>query len=192
MNIQNWIKSEYVTIGNALLSFVWRVSPSDKEGKPPGSLVSHVFILSSYCKAFNQILTGSPFLFLENLRGWVGGGSPGNTPPTQGLRSVRPVLSVRLPSTAGTHTRITQNHALFYILSQDCHKKHIKKPRSADFTSIPRLYISSIFSWQPAFYSLLHPALRSYAPWFTQASYSFSFCDASGFRYFGTWIFTST
>ena len=146
MNIQNWIKSEYVTIGNALLSFVWRVSPSDKEGKPPGSLVSHVFILSSYCKAFNQILTGSPFLFLENLRGWVGGGSPGNTPPTQGLCSVRPVLSVRLPSTAGTHTRITQDHVLFYILSQDCHKKHIKKPRSADFTSIPRLYISSIFS----------------------------------------------
>ena len=147
MNIPIWIKSEYVTyIGNALLSFVWRVSPSDKEGKPPGSLVSHVFILSSYCKAFNQILTGSPFLFLENLRGWVGGGSPGNTPPTQGLCSVRPVLSVRLPSTAGTHTRITQDHVLFYILSQDCHKKHIKKPRSADFTSIPRLYISSIFS----------------------------------------------
>ena len=30
MNIINWIKSEYVTfIGIALLSFVWRVSPSD-------------------------------------------------------------------------------------------------------------------------------------------------------------------
>ena len=39
MSIQNWNKSSYVTIGNALLSFVWRVSPSEKEGKPPGSLV---------------------------------------------------------------------------------------------------------------------------------------------------------
>ncbi len=30
MNIINWIKSEYVTfIGIALLSFVWRVSPSN-------------------------------------------------------------------------------------------------------------------------------------------------------------------
>ena len=37
MNIPIWIKSAYVTnIGNALLSFVWRVSPSEKEGKPPG------------------------------------------------------------------------------------------------------------------------------------------------------------
>ena len=36
MNIINWIKSEYVTfIGNALLSFVWRVSPSKIEGRPP-------------------------------------------------------------------------------------------------------------------------------------------------------------
>ena len=34
-------KSEYVTyIGNALLSFVWRVSPSVNGGQPPGSMVS--------------------------------------------------------------------------------------------------------------------------------------------------------
>jgi hypothetical protein len=39
MKINNWIKSEYVMfIGIALLSFVWRVCPSEKksEGKPPG------------------------------------------------------------------------------------------------------------------------------------------------------------
>mgnify|MGYP001046800648 CR=1 FL=1 len=37
------IKSEYVIIiGNALLSFVWRVSPSEMEGSRPALWFSHV------------------------------------------------------------------------------------------------------------------------------------------------------
>ena len=30
MNVQNWNNSEYVTIGIALLSYVWRVAPPKK------------------------------------------------------------------------------------------------------------------------------------------------------------------
>ena len=49
MNIINWIKSEYVTfIGIALLSFVWRVSPSKMEGRPPGSVVPHAESITYY------------------------------------------------------------------------------------------------------------------------------------------------
>ncbi len=33
MNIQNWNNSMYVIIGIALLSFVWRVCPSDHGGQ---------------------------------------------------------------------------------------------------------------------------------------------------------------
>ncbi len=47
MSIPIWTKSEYVTIGIALLSFVRRVSPSEKsEGKPPCSVVSHAGSIS--------------------------------------------------------------------------------------------------------------------------------------------------
>ncbi len=46
MNIQNCIRSEYVIISNALLSFVWRVAPPIKEGSRLGSLVSHIYNIS--------------------------------------------------------------------------------------------------------------------------------------------------
>ena len=43
MSIPIWIKSEYVTIGIALLFSSGGLSPSEKsEGKPPGSVVSHM------------------------------------------------------------------------------------------------------------------------------------------------------
>ena len=57
MNIQNWNMSAYVTyISNALLSFVWRVAPPIKEGKPPGSLVSHERSISYPVPSYNIIL----------------------------------------------------------------------------------------------------------------------------------------
>ena len=52
MNIPVWIKSEYVIyISNALLSNDWRVAPP-KEGKPPGSQVSHTDIIPCLIKSF--------------------------------------------------------------------------------------------------------------------------------------------
>ena len=50
MNIPTWIRSEYVIyISNSLLSFVWRVSPSEKEGSRlalwfPVSLIYHILV----------------------------------------------------------------------------------------------------------------------------------------------------
>ena len=45
MNIQNWINSAYVIIGNSLLSFDWRVSPSEKRvSRPvPWSPISKIY-----------------------------------------------------------------------------------------------------------------------------------------------------
>ena len=47
-----YVKSEYVIyISNAFLSNDWRVAPP-KEGKPPGSLVSHTDIIPCLIKSF--------------------------------------------------------------------------------------------------------------------------------------------
>ena len=47
-----YVKSEYVIyISNALLSNDWRVAPP-KEGKPPGSQVSHTDIIPCLIKSF--------------------------------------------------------------------------------------------------------------------------------------------
>ena len=59
MNIINWIKSEYVTfIGIARLSFVWRVSPSKMEGRPPlCALTFRADSIAHLAKSGNSIIS---------------------------------------------------------------------------------------------------------------------------------------
>ena len=58
MSIPIWIKSEYVTIGIALLFSSGGLSPSEKsEGKPPGSVVSHEGSIAYPSMSGNQFLT---------------------------------------------------------------------------------------------------------------------------------------
>ena len=59
MNIQNWIRSEYVTIGNTLLPFVWRAEPSVKRVSRL-ALWFPMYILSFYRVVFNQIIFKRP------------------------------------------------------------------------------------------------------------------------------------
>ena len=78
ISIQNWIKSAYVTIDIALLSFVWRVSPSVKEGKPPGSLVSQInyinIMIHMQCISVKNIISESLAIYVStrhNIRNCV-------------------------------------------------------------------------------------------------------------------------
>ena len=78
MNIPIWIKSAYVTyIGNTLLSISGGFSPSEKEGKPPGSMISLFSILShDAIRSKNYFLRGYMSLFKPSFASTLPSCSP--------------------------------------------------------------------------------------------------------------------
>ena len=74
-------------------------NPPIKEGKPPSSLVSHVFILSSYCEAFNQVLTESSFLFWKNLDRGLNMISANNVTYRVGKKALFEDVNIKLTTT---------------------------------------------------------------------------------------------
>ena len=67
MKIPIWIKSEYVTyIGKPSFLSSGGLAPPKMEGKPPGSVVSHMAIISHSLRPDNLYL----LLFLVSLKFW--------------------------------------------------------------------------------------------------------------------------
>ena len=70
MKINNWIKSEYVMfIGIALLSFVWRVCPSEKNQRVsrPASVSLFIYYHFLQINRTTGLASGSDFTKLVNI-----------------------------------------------------------------------------------------------------------------------------